>query len=98
MGVKDVTKFHGATVEHLGKLTTVHLLAILESSRKTITCGCRYHCGDDVLEPDQREYNKNQYTLNENIHTVLAIRPHVESRKSRSEKPVAKKQKKVMQY
>lgn len=93
-GVKNVNAYHDKSVEDLQKLTTRHLLAIFESTRTMVTCGCRYHCGDYVLDEQDQAWNKNQRELHEHIKTILAGREHI----VRDTKPTAKREKKVMVY
>lgn len=95
MTVKDIAQFHDYSVQDLEKLTTQHLQHILKSARGRITCGCGkgMHCGDDVLDQDERDYNKAQEALLERVKPVLSKREHIVSTK-----PQKKKQKKVMKY
>ena len=93
-GVKRIYDYHGKSVEDLQKLTTRHLLAIFESTRSKITCGCRFHCGDDVLDEHDKDWNKKQRELHARVKTILAGREHI----VRDTKPEAKREKKVMAY
>ena len=95
MTVQNITQYHDYSVQELEKLNTRHLKHILESARGRITCGCGKgnHCGDDVLDTNERDYNMAQEALVERIKPVLSQRENIVSTKQ-----VKKKEKKVMAY
>lgn len=95
MTVQNISQFHDYSAQDLEKLNTRHLKHILESARGRITCGCGkgMHCGDEVLDTNERDFNLAQAALVERIKPVLSKREHIVSTKQ-----VKKKEKKVMAY
>lgn len=96
MSVKHITKYHEYSEDDLNKLSTRHLINILESARGKIICSCGkgHHCGDDVLTCEEREFNNNQYELKAKVKHILKTREHLLP----STKPTKKAEKKVMKY
>lgn len=95
MTVKHITKYHELNVEELNKLGTRELLNVLESARGRVICSCGkgYHCGDDVLDEEQQQWNIQQRALEKRLKEVLSHRENI------TKKQVPKKvEKKKMQY
>jgi len=98
----NVLSFTPANRDELELLTTRHLLGIFKRTRGPYyTCGCPYHCGDDVLTPEERQANKAVRRLNRMVKEILDARPHlptgVESRTSHARRN-GKPEKKVMKF
>ena len=95
MSVKDIAQYHTYSLDDLSKLSTRHLLNILESSRGHIICSCGkgHHCGDDVLTSDEKWFNDKQDILKNAVKSILKTREHLTSTK-----PTGKVEKKVMKY
>ncbi len=95
MLVKDITQYHTYSLDDLSKLSTRHLLNILDSSRGRYICSCGkgHHCGDDVLRPDEKWFNDKQDILKSDVLSILKTREHL-----KSTKPTHKVEKKVMKY
>lgn len=95
MTVKNIEQFHGHTKEELGRLSTEHLIHILESTRgrKICSCGKGHHCGDDVLDEHDQMWNDRQDNLQTAVREVLASRPNVPRTKQ-----APKREKKVLKY
>lgn len=95
MTVKNITKYHELDNEELNKLGTRELVNALESARKTIICSCGsgHHCGDEVLDKEDQDWNKEQNSLHARLKDVLKDREDV------STKEVPRKvEKKKMKY
>lgn len=99
MTVKNISQYHGYSVEQLMKLTTNHLVQILGSARGRIICSCGkgHHCGDEVLDEGEKQFNQNQESLFQKLKQVLATREHLFNQ-IKSAKTVKRQEKKVMRY
>ena len=95
MTVKNISKYHQLSVEELNKLGTRELVNALESTRGRAICSCgkSHHCGDDALDQEERDWNKQQSELCVRLKEVLKDREDV----TRKEVP-KKVQKKKMKY
>jgi hypothetical protein len=95
MTVKNISKYHQLSVEELNKLGTRELVNALESARGRAICSCgkSHHCGDDVLDQEERDWNKKQSEL------FLKLKDILKDREDVTRKDVPKKaQKKKMKY
>lgn len=89
MTVKNISQFHGYSVEQLDELNTRHLVEILESTRSK-------HISELDRSPDigldYVEWNSAQKMLHDRVKQVLSTREHLESTKQlkREEKQARK--------
>lgn len=99
MTVKNISQYHSYSIEQLMKLTTNHLVHILGSARGRIICSCGkgHHCGDEVLEANEKQFNQNQESLFQRLKQVLATRENLFNQ-VKSAKTVKRQEKKVMRY
>lgn len=70
------------------ELSTKQLLAMRDVTYKRHNCSCgggRYHCGDDVLSEEQRQFNKDQVKRRKQIKAILATREHVPNKLERKQ-------------
>jgi hypothetical protein len=95
MTVKNINKYHNLSHDELNKLGTRELVNALESSRGRIICSCGkgHHCGDEVLDQDEKAWNQSQSALYSNLKDILKDREDV----TRREVP-RKAEKKKMKY
>lgn len=95
MTVKNISQYHDYTTEQLQELSTRHLKEILGSARGRIICDCGkgHHCGDDVLQEDEKNFNEKKEVLVDKLKSIMKTRDNLVSTKQ-----VKKKEKKVLAY
>jgi hypothetical protein len=97
----NTSLYHSWPIDKLNCLSTRHLISLMNAARRTITCSCGpgQHCGDDVLDEDEKDYNRQQRELKSRCKDVLMCRPHIErNTKQRTARNFGGKEKKLMKY
>lgn len=88
MSVKRITDYHLLADDAFARMSTRHLLNILESSR-----GYRMYCshmGIESSDPDDIAFNENQLRVRALVKDLLRGREHVAPRVSHKRKPEKK--------
>lgn len=80
----DISYYHSCSIEDLKQMSTRELMTVRSRAFNRRTCGCHNaskSCGDEVLSAEDRDFNLEQYALQDRVKQVLSTREHIPNKR-----------------